>query len=338
MSKFLITGTAGFIGFHLANALLEQGNEVVGLDNINEYYDVSLKYARLKAAGIQGKEAEWNRCIQSNRYNNYRFIRMNLEDKEGLLRLFKIEKFEYVVHLAAQAGVRYSIDNPDVYIESNVIGFLNILEACRYFPVRYFLYASSSSVYGNNEKVPFSENDYVDHPISLYAATKKSNELMAFTYYHLYKISSTGLRFFTVYGPWGRPDMAVYKFTKAMLENKPIKVYAEGNLVRDFTFIDDIIKGVAGVLMKQKDIQPPMVMNIGNNNPVSVNSLITEIEKCINKKATIEYLPMQPGDANSTFADISLIHEYCGFRPEVSLREGIEKFCEWYKQGISYQA
>ena len=237
MSKFLITGTAGFIGFHLANALLEQGNEVVGLDNIDEYYDVSLKYARLKTAGIQGEEVEWNKCITSSRHNNYRFIRMNLEDKEDLLRLFKSEKFEYVVHLAAQAGVRYSIDNPDAYIDSNVIGFFNILEACRHFPVMYFLYASSSSVYGNNEKVPFSENGYVDHPVCLYTATKKSNELMAYTYCHLYKISSTGLRFFTVYGPWGRPDMAVYKFTEAMLKNKPIKVYAEGKLVRDFTYI-----------------------------------------------------------------------------------------------------
>ena len=248
MSKYLVTGTAGFIGFHLANALLKEGNEVVGLDNINDYYDVNLKYARLKEAGIERGEVEWGKHAQSTKYHGYRFVRMNLEDKDGILDLFRREKFDYVIHLAAQAGVRHSIDHPDVYIQSNIVGFFNILEACRYYPVKHLLYASSSSVYGNNEKVPFSEDDNVDHPVSLYAATKKSNELMAETYRHLYGIPSTGLRFFTVYGPWGRPDMAIWKFTEAVVHNKPIQVYAEGKLLRDFTYIDDIVNGILSIL------------------------------------------------------------------------------------------
>jgi len=332
MSKYLVTGTAGFIGFHLANALLKEGNEVVGLDNINDYYDVNLKYARLKEAGIERGEVEWGKHAQSTTYPGYRFVRMNLEDKDGILDLFRREKFDYVIHLAAQAGVRYGIDHPDVYIQSNIVGFFNILEACRHYPVKHLLYASSSSVYGNNEKVPFSEDDNVDHPVSLYAATKKSNELMASTYSHLYGIPATGLRFFTVYGPWGRPDMAIWKFTEAMFNNKPIQVYAEGNLLRDFTYIDDIINGMLAILEKQKIEKPPCLMNIGNNHPITVNELVSVLEQTLGRQAKIEYLPLQPGDVNATYADISKINSYCGFTPQTDLKAGIKRFCEWYLQ------
>lgn len=330
MAKFLVTGSAGFIGFHLTNALIKQGNEVVGLDSINDYYDVNLKFARLKEAGIDKDDIEWNRFVQSEKWSSYRFIRMNLVDKDRLMNLFMVEKFDYVINLAAQAGVRYSIDNPDVYIQSNIVGFYNILEGCRHYPVNHLLYASSSSVYGNNEKAPFHEDDNVDHPISLYAATKKSNELMAYTYNHLYKISATGLRFFTVYGPWGRPDMAVFKFTEAIENKKTIQVYAEGKLKRDFTYIDDIIIGITGILEKQQREIPPSLMNIGNHSPVSINNLIFEIEQCLSKKANIEYLPIQPGDVNITFADIDRINAFCDFSPQTDLITGIRKFCEWY--------
>lgn len=330
MSKYLITGTAGFIGFHMANALLGKGEEVVGLDNINDYYDVNLKYARLNEAGIRKKDVDWHKMVQSARYPSYRFIRMNLEDKDGITELFRDEKFDYVIHLAAQAGVRYSIDHPDVYIQSNIVGFFNILEACRHYPVKYLLYASSSSVYGNNEKVPFSEDDNVDHPVSLYAATKKSNELMASTYSHLYGIKATGLRFFTVYGPWGRPDMAIWKFTEAMLNDKPIQVYAEGKLLRDFTYIDDIIAGISSILGKLDKETPPRLMNIGHNHPETVNDLINELEQILHRKAVKEFLPMQPGDVVSTYADINLINSYCGFYPTTKLMLGLNEFYKWY--------
>lgn len=335
MSKYLITGTAGFIGFHMANALLETGEEVVGLDNINDYYDVSLKYARLNEAGLKREEVDWHKIVQSASYPAYRFIRMNLEDKARIMDLFRDEKFDYVVHLAAQAGVRYSIDHPDVYIQSNIVGFFNILEACRHYPVKHLLYASSSSVYGNNEKVPFSEDDNVDHPVSLYAATKKSNELMASTYSHLYGIPATGLRFFTVYGPWGRPDMAIYKFTEAMMNGMPIQVYAEGKLLRDYTFIDDIIGGIMAIVQKIDSSTPPSLMNIGNNRPVTVNTLVSELELALERKAVIEYLPMQPGDVNTTFADIALINAYCKFTPQTSLPDGLTSFCDWYQGYIN---
>lgn len=332
MSKFLVTGSAGFIGFHLANVLLERGEEVVGLDNINNYYDINLKYARLGEAGIAKDDVDWHKPAQSKKYSGYRFVRMNLEDNEHLTELFRKEKFDYVINLAAQAGVRYSIDHPDVYIQSNIVGFFNILEACRHFPVKYLLYASSSSVYGNNEKVPFSENDNVDHPVSLYAATKKSNELMASTYNHLYRIPATGLRFFTVYGPWGRPDMAIWKFTEAMLNNKSIQVYAEGKLQRDFTYIDDIVNGMMSILKKQESSKPSLLMNIGNNHPVTVNTLVSELENTLGRKAQVEYLPFQPGDVNTTYADIELINSYCGFAPRTSLTGGLKNFYEWYQQ------
>jgi len=330
MSKLLITGTAGFIGFHLANALLEKGEEVVGLDNINDYYDVNLKYARLQEAGIERGEVEWNKLTQSKTHAAYRFVKMNLEDKVGMMELFRSEKFDCVIHLAAQAGVRYSIDHPDVYINSNIVGFFNILEACRHYPVKHLLYASSSSVYGNNEKVPFSEDDNVDNPISLYAATKKSNELMASTYSHLYGINATGLRFFTVYGPWGRPDMAIWKFTEAMMNDKPVQVFAGSTLQRDFTYIDDIINGITAILDKLGRTKPPLLMNIGNNHPVTVNYLIDKLEQVLEKKAVKEYLPMQPGDVEKTFADIHLITDYCGFKPKTSLRAGLSCFYCWY--------
>jgi UDP-glucuronate 4-epimerase len=330
MAKYLVTGTAGFIGFHLANALLEIGENVIGLDNINDYYDVNLKYARLNKSGIIKDDIVWGKLTTSRNHQGYRFIRMNLEDKEGIFRLFKEEKFDYVVHLAAQAGVRYSIDHPDVYIQSNIIGFFNILEACRHFPVKYLLYASSSSVYGNNQKVPFSEDDKVDNPVSLYAATKKSNELMASTYSHLYGVNAIGLRFFTVYGPWGRPDMAIWKFTEAMLDNRPIQVFAGGNLLRDFTYIDRIIQGILAILKSLGKNKPPEIINIGNNSPVEVHVLVSEIESLIGRKAIVEYLPLQPGDVKTTFADIKLIQEFCGFRPDYNLREGLLRFLRWY--------
>ncbi len=330
MSKYLVTGTAGFIGFHLTNALLARGEEVVGIDNINNYYDVSLKYARLNEAGIARDDVNRDEFAQSRKYPGYRFIQMNLEDKEGIMDLFRTEKFDDVVHLAAQAGVRYSIDNPDVYIQSNINGFFNILEACRHSPVKYLLYASSSSVYGNNEKVPFSEDDNVDNPVSLYAATKKSNELMASAYNHLYGIQLTGLRFFTVYGPWGRPDMAIYKFTEAMLKGKPITVYANGALQRDFTYIDDIVNGMLSILDRQKETKPPALMNIGNHKPETVSTLVSLLEKATGIKAIVEYLPMQPGDVQATFADITTINEYSGFRPQTDLQTGLHRFVEWY--------
>jgi UDP-glucuronate 4-epimerase len=332
MSKYFVTGTAGFIGFHLANALLQRGDEVVGIDNINDYYDVSLKYARLGEAGIRREDTEWHQPAQSDKWPGYRFVRMNLEDREYLDSLFMAEKFDFVIHLAAQAGVRYSIENPGVYIRSNITGFFNILEACRHNPVKYLLYASSSSVYGNNEKVPFSEEDNVDNPVSLYAATKKSNELMASAYSHLYGITATGLRFFTVYGPWGRPDMAIYKFTEAICEGKPIQVYAGGTLLRDFTFIDDIINGILSLLDRQKEVMPPDLMNIGNNSPETVNDLVSRLEQALGMKAVVEHLPMQPGDVKATFADITRISGYSGFRPQTGLEAGLKKFVDWYRE------
>lgn len=335
MSKYLVTGSAGFIGFHLTKELLQRGEEVFGLDCINDYYDVRLKFGRLRELGIPTEEVLDYKVVKSDRFHNFRFLKMTVEDKNSLLKIFSEEKVEYVIHLAAQAGVRYSIDNPDVYIQSNIVGFYNILESCRFFPVKYLLYASSSSVYGNNKKVPFSENDRVDSPISLYAATKKSNELMAYTYNHIFGIPATGLRFFTVYGPWGRPDMAVFKFTEAILRDRPLTVYAEGKLLRDFTYIDDIINGIISILEGLKSNAPGNVMNIGNNNPVTVNELIGEIETCLGKKARIEYQPMQPGDVRVTYADISRINSFSGYRPETSLKDGIASFCKWYLNYLS---
>jgi len=332
MSKYLVTGTAGFIGFHLANALLQRGEKVVGIDNINDYYDAGLKYSRLAEAGIRREETDWLKPAKSEKWPGYRFVRMNLEDKESIDALFGAEKFDFVIHLAAQAGVRYSIENPGVYIQSNINGFFNILEACRHNPVKYLLYASSSSVYGNNVKVPFSEGDNVDLPVSLYAATKKSNELMAAAYSILYGLKATGLRFFTVYGPWGRPDMAVYKFTEAITEGKPIQVYDGGTMRRDFTYIEDIINGILSLLDRQREVSAPDLMNIGNNSPETVNDLVSQLEKALDKKATVEHLPMQLGDVKATFADITRINEYSGFRPQTDLGTGLKKFVKWYRE------
>ena len=344
--KILITGTTGFIGFHLALRLLKQGDEVAGLDNINDYYDIRLKYARLKESGINEEGIEYNRFVQSKQYSNYRFIKLNLEDKENILKLFETEKFDLVVNLAAQAGVRYSLINPHAYINSNISGFLNILEGCRYNKVKHLVFASSSSVYGANTKMPFSVHDNVDHPVSIYAATKKANELMAHTYSSLNNIPCTGLRFFTVYGPWGRPDMALFIFTKAIMEGRPIDVFNYGKMQRDFTYIDDIIEGVVRVMNKIPESNPSWsgdkpdsatsyapykLYNIGNNNPVELMKFIEILEDCLDKKAEKNFLPMQAGDVPSTYADVDDIMKDVGFKPDTSVKVGIGRFVEWYR-------
>jgi len=342
--KILITGTAGFIGFHLAKRLLERGDEVVGIDNINDYYDVNLKYARLAETGISREAEKWHTPVQSMKYPGYTFVRMNLEDRNQLTALFEKEKFDNVCNLAAQAGVRYSLKNPYTYIDSNIVGFINILEACRHHNIRHLVYASSSSVYGNNTKMSLSTSDNVDHPISLYAATKKSNELMAHTYSHLFGLPTTGLRFFTVYGPWGRPDMALFLFTKAILESRPIQVFNYGNMVRDFTYIDDIVEGVVRVIdhpakpspagkndVSCSDTAPYKVYNIGNASPVPLTEYIAAIEAALGKMAEKEFLPMQPGDVPRTEADVTDLMRDLGYKPSTPIKTGIEKFTAWYK-------
>ncbi len=331
--KILITGTAGFIGFHLAEKLLEQGHKIVGIDNINDYYSTDLKFARLHEAGISNKSKEWYQQIRSSRNSNYSFIRMNLEDKDELYKLFEREQFDAVCNLAAQAGVRYSIENPHAYINSNILGFINILEASRHHNIKHLVYASSSSVYGNSKKMPLSTTDSVDNPISLYAATKKSNELMAHTYSHLFGIPTTGLRFFTVYGPWGRPDMAYFLFTKAILEGKSINIFNKGDLYRDFTYIDDIVEGIINVLNSIPDNQPPYkVFNIGNSSPVKLLDFIETIEKALGKLAIKEYKEMQPGDVYKTFADVSELKKEFNYHPDTPLETGINKFASWYRE------
>jgi len=340
--KILVTGTAGFIGYHLLNYLLKRGDEVVGLDCINDYYDINVKYGRLERSGIDKEELEYGKIIQSSKYPNYKFVQLNLEDKENLEKLFKEEKFDKVCNLAAQAGVRYSLTNPDAYIQSNIVGFLNILECCRHNKIKHLAYASSSSVYGLNKAQPFSTSDDVSHPISLYAASKKSNELMAHTYSHLYDIPTTGLRFFTVYGPWGRPDMAYMLFTKAILEGKSIDVFNDGEMQRDFTYIDDIVEGVVRVIdnpplgVQEEKMNPSnstapyKVYNIGNNNPVKLMDFIETIEKKLGKIANKNMLPMQAGDVLSTYADVSDLIEDLDYKPETTIEEGIDKFVDWY--------
>lgn len=342
--KILVTGTAGFIGFHLANALIKRGDEVVGLDNINDYYDVNLKYARLNEAGIEKDKIEYNEIVQSNKYPNYKFIKLSLEDKFNLFKLFEKEKFDKVCHLAAQAGVRYSLKNPDAYISSNIVGHMNILEAVRHNGVKSLCYASSSSVYGLNKKQPFSTDDNVDHPVSLYAATKKADELMSHTYSYLYNIPTTGLRFFTVYGPWGRPDMALFKFVKNILEDKPIDVYNYGEMKRDFTYIDDIVEGVIRVIdnppkanpnwdgRASESVAPYKVYNIGNGAPVKLMDFIEAIEEVIGKKAKKNLLPMQPGDVASTWADTTDLEKDLGYKPYTDVKDGIRNFVEWYRE------
>ena len=326
--KILVTGSAGFIGFHLTRKLLERGDTVVGIDNINDYYDVSLKYARLAETGIDMNAAIWNTRVQSSKYPGYSFIRMHLEEGEQLNRLFEEEKFDKVCNLAAQAGVRYSLENPHAYISSNIVGFVNILEACRHHQIQHLVYASSSSVYGNNTKMPLSTTDPVDHPISLYAATKKSNELMAHTYSHLFGLPTTGLRFFTVYGPWGRPDMALFLFTKAILDNQPVKVFNHGKMVRDFTYVDDIVEGVVRVIDHPGGYK---IYNIGNSSPVKLPEYISAIEKALGKSAQKELLPMQPGDVPYTEADVTDLINDLGYKPGTSVQEGVQHFVDWYK-------
>lgn len=329
--RILVTGAAGFIGFHTAKRFLEEGHSVVGIDSINSYYDPELKFARLNELGI-GRQAEtWGTPVQSGKYPEFSFIRMKLEDRAAMESLFKEGCFDRVIHLAAQAGVRYSLDHPHEYIDSNIVGFLNILEGCRHGKVEHLVYASSSSVYGNSNEFPFKESANVDYPISLYAATKKSNELMAYTYSHLYGLKTTGLRFFTVYGPWGRPDMAYFKFTKAILEGKPISVYNQGDLYRDFTYIDDIVEGISRIVQKAQG-ETYKIFNIGNNNPIQLNHYIQVLETVLGKKAIINYEPMQPGDVYRTGADISTLEHSVDWKPSTDISVGLTSFFEWYVQ------
>lgn len=318
--KILITGAAGFIGFHLSKKLLIQGVEIIGIDNLNAYYDVSLKESRLAILKV---------------YEKFSFIKGDISDKNLIMSLMKKHRPDIVVNLAAQAGVRYSIENPDVYIESNIQGFFNILEGCRRYPVEHLLYASSSSVYGNQEKTPFSTEDPVDKPISLYAATKKSNELMAYTYSHLYKVPATGLRFFTVYGPYGRPDMAYFSFTDKIVRSETIKIFNGGDMYRDFTYVDDIVRGIENMLERppaeDENGDRHKVYNIGNNRPEKLMYFIETLEKLIGKEAKKEFLPMQAGDVYQTYADVEDLIRDFAFKPETGIEEGLGKFVEWYK-------
>ncbi len=329
--KILVTGAAGFIGMHTCQVLLARGDEVVGLDNLNDYYDPSLKEARL---------------ARLTPHKGFRFVKLDVADRPGIERLFAEERFDRVIHLAAQAGVRYSLKNPHAYVESNLVGFMNILEGCRHNDVRHLVYASSSSVYGGNTLMPFSEHHSVDHPVSIYAATKKANELMAHTYSHLYGLPTTGLRFFTVYGPWGRPDMALFLFTKAILEGRPIDVFNRGKMKRDFTYIDDIVEGVIRTLDRTaapdpafnplepdpaRSHAPYRVFNIGNHDPMPLMDFIEAIEDALGKKAEKNFLPLQDGDVPATYADTAELNAWTGFRPGTSVREGVGRFVEWYR-------
>lgn len=327
--KYLVTGAAGFIGNFVAERLCKDGYEVVGLDNLSDYYDPALKHARLE---------------RIKHLTQFRFVKMDLADRDGIANLFKDEKFDRVIHLAAQAGVRYSIENPMAYIDSNLVGTATILEGCRHNKVQHLVYASSSSVYGMNEKMPFSTDDAVDHPVSLYAATKKSNELMAHSYSHLYDLPTTGLRFFTVYGPWGRPDMAPYLFTDAILNNREIKVFNSGKMKRDFTYIDDIVEGIIRIqdVVPERDLSnsntspesskaPYRVFNIGNNEPIALMTFIESIEKAAGKIADKNYMPMQAGDVPATFADIDSLQKEVGFKPNTNIDYGMQQFVDWYK-------
>ncbi len=329
MVKVLVTGAAGFIGFHLSQTLTDRGDQVIGIDNLNSYYDVSLKHARLK---------------QLEKQESFSFHLLDLTDREMISQLFSQQQFDIVIHLAAQAGVRYSLQNPHAYVDSNLVGFLNILEGCRHAEIKHLVFASSSSVYGANQKVPFSVQDNVDRPVSLYAATKKANELMAYTYSHLYGLPTTGLRFFTVYGPWGRPDMAYFLFTKAILAGQPINLFNHGRMQRDFTYIDDIIEGVTRVMNnipqalkldtdsdESTIFAPYKIYNIGNNNPVEIMDFIEVLENCLGKKSIQNFLPMQPGEVPITYANVDDLIRDVGFRPKTALDAGIKSFVEWYK-------
>ena len=332
--KILVTGAAGFIGYHLCEALIKQGHRVIGLDSINDYYDVNLKYARLHELGIQKEAATvFAEITESTIHrNSMQFIRLNLEDRQELPKLFKTFNLDMVCNLAAQPGVRYSIENPQAYIDSNINGFLNILECCRHHRVKRLVYASSSSVYGNSDDTPFKETANVDTPISLYAATKKSNELMAHTYSHLYKFETIGLRFFTVYGPWGRPDMAMFLFTDAIVKNKPITVFNNGNLSRDFTYIQDITTGVVNTLVKDsKNDSLYKLYNIGNGKPVQLLDFIEFLETELNISVTKKMLPMQAGDVHQTFANTTRLEQDYNYKPQITIDKGIQEFVLWYK-------
>ncbi len=329
--KILITGAAGFIGHKLVKVLAAEGAEVVGLDSINDYYDVGLKYARLADTGIMKPDITDGTLVQSRTLPGYRFVRMDLTDRDGMERLFKTEQFTHVCNLAGQAGVRYSIENPYSYVQSNVVGFLNILEGCRNHNVRHLVYASSSSIYGMDPHVPFKETDRTDTPVSLYAATKKSDEVMAYAYSKLYGFQTVGLRFFTVYGPWGRPDMAPYKFMKAITEGREIQVFNHGDMLRDFTYIDDIVEGVRLVLHSEcGDDVPARIYNIGNSDPVRLLDFIGTIERVAGRKAHMKMLDMQPGDVTRTYADTSRLQHDFGYKPSTSIEEGIRRLYEWY--------
>ena len=334
MKTVLITGVAGFIGYHLAEKLIEKNIKVVGIDNINDYYTVQLKYDRLKELGINQEFASnfGQKVLSSKHEEKMIFYRMNLEDKESLAQLFKTYSFDAVVNMAAQAGVRYSIENPDAYGQSNLVGFLNILECCRNYNVKKLLYASSSSIYGNSSDVPFSIDQNVDHPISLYAATKKANELMAHAYSHLYDFQTIGLRFFTVYGPWGRPDMAMFLFTDAILNHQPLKVFNHGDLSRDFTYIDDIIQGIDKILEDKNIKEKYQLYNIGNSKPVQLMDFIKEVELSTGEKAILEMYPMQAGDVNQTWADVQDLKEKFGYNPNYPVDKGVYNFVQWYRK------
>lgn len=343
--KILITGTAGFIGFHLTNRLLKDGHSVVGIDSINDYYDVNVKYDRLQFCGIDKNKLEYNKKTEST-HSSYSFYQLQLEDKSNLAKIFAAEQPEVVVNLAAQAGVRYSLTNPDAYVNSNIVGFVNILECCRHHNIKHLVYASSSSVYGLNDDIPFSTSQNVDHPISLYAASKKSNELMAHVYSHLFNLPTTGLRFFTVYGPWGRPDMALFIFTKNILENKPVQIFNNGNMQRDFTYVDDIVEGIVRVIhhipqhnkswsasTSNASISsaPYKVYNIGNNAPVRLMDFVEAIEKELGKQAIKDFQPMQPGDVPSTYADVTDLINDLDYKPATPLQHGVKEFINWYR-------
>lgn len=345
--RILTTGSAGFIGFHLTKKLCEEGHDVIGFDNINDYYDVKLKLARLNELGIKASNIVYGKEIISTKYPNLKFLKLDLVDRESISNLFKGGRFDYVCHLAAQAGVRYSIENPYTYADSNLTGFINILECCRHSGIKHLVYASSSSVYGLNEKMPLSTSDSVNHPVSLYAATKKANELMAHSYSHLYNLPTTGLRFFTVYGPWGRPDMSPILFASAIKSGKPIKVFNYGKMMRDFTYIDDIVDGLIKVLFSSALGEPKWdslhpdpavskapyrIYNIGNSTPVELMSFIETIEDAMGKTAIKEYFSMQPGDVIKTFADMAPLENEFNYHPKTSLKEGIQNFIKWFKE------
>lgn len=331
--KILVTGSAGFIGYHVSRELLSQGHAVTGIDNINDYYDVRLKYARLRETGIEERRIKPGKYVQSDVFDSYQFIEMDLNDRETLNDLFEKEHFSHVIHLAAQAGVRYSLQNPFAYIHSNITGFMNLLEACRHNPVKHLVYASSSSVYGDKTDTPFSESDNTDQPVSLYAATKKANELMAYSYARLYHIPATGIRFFTVYGPWGRPDMAPSLFMSAILKGETIRLFNHGNMERDFTFVDDIAMGVLKIIPSPPSMETPhAIYNMGCTSPVKLTDFLAEIEKVTGKKAIVEMTGMQPGDVISTYADTTRLKKDFNYQPSTPLETGIQSFYQWFSE------